>query len=208
MNNLTLWRRLLYEEVGKLKLDGKVLDLGGLINADYHKLIKGDHRIIVANNTGQNDDVYIDVDIEKKFPIEDNAYDSIICLNVLEHIFDYSNALRESYRVLKDGGTLILSTPFIFQFHSCPNDYWRFTDKCLKRILENSGFREIEIKPIGTGVFSATSQLKTGLYKINILRNIFYAFNVSLDKILHLHKKGESLTQTNFPIGFFVIAKK
>ena len=44
-------------------------------------------------------------------PFEDNTYDLILCNHVLEHITNDRKALKELYRVLKKGGTLIAQVP-------------------------------------------------------------------------------------------------
>ncbi len=41
----------------------------------------------------------------------DNSWDWIVCNHVLEHVDNYQTALHELYRVLKPGGTLIISFP-------------------------------------------------------------------------------------------------
>ena len=44
-------------------------------------------------------------------PFEDNSYDLILCNHVLEHIPDDTQAMRELFRVLKKGGSLIAQVP-------------------------------------------------------------------------------------------------
>jgi len=45
--------------------------------------------------------------------LPDNSWDWIICNHVLEHVNDYHKALRELYRILSPGGTLIISFPIL-----------------------------------------------------------------------------------------------
>ena len=52
-----------------------------------------------------------------------------------------SNALFE---ILKPGGYLINSTPFLFPYHPSPEDNFRFSPKALQNIHESSGFKWIE----------------------------------------------------------------
>ena len=46
-------------------------------------------------------------------PFEDNSYDFILCNHVLEHIADDGLAMKELFRVLKKGGTLIAQVPIV-----------------------------------------------------------------------------------------------
>lgn len=60
-------------------------------------------------------------------PFKDDYFDAIICTQVLEHVPDIENVLNEIYRVLKPGGRLIVSMPFIYNAHGAPHDYRRFS---------------------------------------------------------------------------------
>lgn len=45
------------------------------------------------------------------FPWADASFDVVVCTEVIEHIFDTDHLLAEIYRVLKPGGSLVISTP-------------------------------------------------------------------------------------------------
>jgi ubiquinone/menaquinone biosynthesis C-methylase UbiE len=64
-------------------------------------------------------------------PFRDCSFDSIIMLEVLEHIPTLDLLITEIRRVLKTGCMLIGSTRFIHPQHGAPNDYYRFTDTSL-----------------------------------------------------------------------------
>lgn len=51
-----------------------------------------------------------DVDRED-LPFEDNFFDAIFCGEVIEHLYNPDHLLDEMYRVLKDGGICIITTP-------------------------------------------------------------------------------------------------
>ena len=55
-------------------------------------------------------------DLGNAFPFPDEMFDSVICLEVLEHLFDPAFTLREICRVLKPNGCAILSVPNIAHF--------------------------------------------------------------------------------------------
>ena len=65
-------------------------------------------------------DVRVDVanlNVEK-LPYSDAAYDLVTCTEVLEHLEHYRETLREVHRVLRDGGTFVLTTPNILNLKS------------------------------------------------------------------------------------------
>ena len=76
-------------------------------------------------------------------------YDVILCLNVLEHVYQFQRALENLHRALRPGGQLFLGVPAYYPLHDEPADYWRFTEHSLRRLLEpyatveilHSGFR-------------------------------------------------------------------
>ena len=82
---------------------------------------------------------------------ETNEYDVILCLNVLEHVYDYRIAIDNIYNALKSNGILFLSVPFFYPLHDEPNDYWRFTEHSFRKLLIN--FSDISIKKSGLRTF-------------------------------------------------------
>lgn len=207
MKSLTLWRKLLYKKINEISIEGDVIDLGGSRRSGYHELISGNYKII-AVNIDKEVKPDLEFNLEEKFPIINNRYNAVLCINVLEHIFNYENILDESYRILKDNGQIIIAVPFLFQIHASPHDYWRFSGECLKKILKQKGFRNIEVKEIGYGVFSAASQLKYNAYRFRLINKTAVACGIMLDKLLKLIKADSFLTEKNYPLGYFVIAKK
>jgi ubiquinone/menaquinone biosynthesis C-methylase UbiE len=74
-------------------------------------------------------------------PYSDDSFDAVFCNQVLEHVSKPWVCVDEFHRVLKSGGILILSSPFIYQEHNHPVDNWRFTPSGLGVLCEN--FSEI-----------------------------------------------------------------
>lgn len=68
---------------------------------------------------------------------KDHSVDVFFCIEVLEHIKNPFNAITEIKRVLKPGGLIIGSTPFIFPIHDEPYDFYRYTKYGLKNIFQD-----------------------------------------------------------------------
>lgn len=102
-------------------------------------------------------------DLTKGDFLTDDTFDCIICTQTLMFIYDYKKAMETLCRILKPGGTLLLTVPSIAQI--CPqdgaswDDYWRFTPASIRTLfLEYFGKQKISIEGYGN-VFSAVSLL-------------------------------------------------
>ena len=95
-------------------------------------------------------------------PFENELFDSAIATEVLEHCPDPEVILKETYRILKPGGTLFFTVPFLWNLHETPYDQYRYTPFSLKRHFENSGFHVLEMK--ATGGWHASLGMMLGLW--------------------------------------------
>lgn len=59
-----------------------------------------------------------DVDLNQRFPFEENSIDVVISIQVIEHLYDLDNFVSEIYRVLKPGGYSIISTENLASLHN------------------------------------------------------------------------------------------
>jgi SAM-dependent methyltransferase len=82
-------------------------------------------------------------------PLSDNYADWFIVTEFLEHYFDTQHILKEIYRVLKPGGHVFFTVPFIWPLHEVPYDEYRFTPFSLEKHFKLAGFKGIEIKSLG-----------------------------------------------------------
>lgn len=69
--------------------------------------------------------------------ITDESFDIIICTEVLEHVANPFDAVKELRRMLKTGGRLFVTTPFNFRIHGPLPDNWRFTIHGLKELFKD-----------------------------------------------------------------------
>ena len=151
-------------------------------------------------------------DIQDMNMIDDESYDSALCLEVLEHVPDPFKAMSEIRRILKPGGTLVCSVPHLSRLHEEPHDYYRFTEHGLKYLFEHSGFDVILIKPRGSLFCFLGHQLSSlfllPVWHIPIVKHIFFWINqwiivkgsYALDQLLD--KRG------TFALGYTCAAEK
>jgi SAM-dependent methyltransferase len=78
---------------------------------------------------------------------EKGTFDVVICEQVIEHVEDPRAAAANLYALCAPGGHVIVSTPFLIRVHELPaygmKDYWRFTPRGLRKLLEDGGL-EVE----------------------------------------------------------------
>jgi SAM-dependent methyltransferase len=71
------------------------------------------------------------------------TFDVVICEQVLEHVVDPCAAARNLRALTVPGGVVVVSTPFLVKVHELAlyglNDYWRFTPRGLRTLLEHAG---------------------------------------------------------------------
>jgi Methyltransferase domain len=73
----------------------------------------------------------------------EQCFDVVICEQVIEHVSDPFGAARNLRGLCSAGGHVIVSTPFLIRVHELPmyglKDYWRFTPRGLRTLLESAG---------------------------------------------------------------------
>lgn len=96
-------------------------------------------------------DVSIVADLTS-LPIPDESADIITIMNTIEHVPDTAHLLKEAHRILKKGGSIIGTVPFLMQVHQEPHDYNRYTKTQLERLLKEAGFHDIAVIPLGYAI--------------------------------------------------------
>jgi SAM-dependent methyltransferase len=91
----------------------------------------------------------IEADLNKEIPMPDESVDIVISIQVLEHLSNPQQALKELSRVLRPGGHIFLTTPFAYQEHQQPFDYYRYTRYGMQYLLEQANLSPLLIQPMG-----------------------------------------------------------
>jgi SAM-dependent methyltransferase len=77
----------------------------------------------------------------RTLPLKSGCADSVLCTQVLEHVFRPVEFVSEIHRILKPGGRLLLTVPFMWDEHEQPFDCARYTSFGLRHMLEGAGLR-------------------------------------------------------------------
>lgn len=82
--------------------------------------------------------------IEDLPSIYENHFNTVILVSVLEHVNNPYKIAEALYKIVKPGGYVFNSAPFVFPEHHGPEDNWRFSELSLRRIHEDAGFECVE----------------------------------------------------------------
>lgn len=144
INPLYFIRKGLYSTIKNYSknLKGVLLDFG-CGNKPYKSLFQVDKYIGLDIEKSGHDHCDEEIDIFYdgiKIPFENDFFDSIFSSEVLEHLFNPEEIIKELSRVLKKGGFLLITCPFVWDEHEVPFDSTRYTSYGLKNLIEKNGF--------------------------------------------------------------------
>lgn len=114
----------------------------------------------VTEYVGQDNDPAVNPDIlgdATDIAADSERFDTVLCNEVLEHVYQPREVLSEIHRVLKPGGHVYITVPMMWCLHYEPYDFWRYTPHSLRKILTEAGFEIKELERSG-GIFSVIGQ--------------------------------------------------
>ena len=85
----------------------------------------------------------------QRLPFATGCFDSVILLDVLEHLPAPDSAMAEMHRVLKPCGILVLQVPFLYPLHDEPDDFQRWTEHGLRALFDAYAFDIVSISRHG-----------------------------------------------------------
>jgi SAM-dependent methyltransferase len=129
----------------RARAGAKVLDYG-CGTEPYRALFEARGATCIAADIDAGHDLQFVPD--QPLPLEAATFDCVVSFQVLEHVRDVPLYLREARRVLKDGGSFLLSTHGTWPYHPHPQDFWRWTREGLRTIVEEAGFEIRSITPV------------------------------------------------------------
>ena len=148
----SIWRKnnFLYfkERLSNVPAHSSILDLG--IGPDQFGDLTERFAQVVGMDFRPYEPVDVVGDITKKLPFKNASFDAIILSNVLEHIPNTEDALKEARRVLRPGGYIIGTIPFMMRMHQRPYDFNRYTNVKLELLLREAGFKDVFVESLSS----------------------------------------------------------
>jgi SAM-dependent methyltransferase len=141
---------------------GRVLDVGGARQRGAFRRPPGARWVVADIERAFRPDVGADV---QALPFRDAVFDAIKATELLEHVPDVARALGECRRVLRPGGHLVITAPFLERLHGDPGDYSRYTRSMWDRLLAAADLKAVTIAEQG-GYFTHLA----GLLRFLVLR--------------------------------------
>jgi len=113
-------------EFGSFQVEGQVE------YADLRSLFPGREYVGCDMRPGPGVDQVEDV---SAMTLGDEVAGTVLCIETFEHVFEVRRAFDEVFRILKPGGLFVITSPLNFRIHGYPDDYWRMTPNCLRRMM-------------------------------------------------------------------------
>ncbi|OGV57778.1 MAG: hypothetical protein A2X45_19770 [Lentisphaerae bacterium GWF2_50_93] len=135
-------QRVLKKIYDEMSLEGIYIDVGGTGELDHPAIFcanleYGPHTQLVCDG--------------QFLPFEDGSVDGVFIMLVLEHVPDPFAITNEIKRVLKKGGFVVATVPFMQVLHENPKDYFRFTPDGIRRLFDGLDEKKLEIASGPTG---------------------------------------------------------
>jgi SAM-dependent methyltransferase len=192
-----------------LQKDASILDAGAG-EGNYKHYFAAQRYIGLDLGVGDSQWNYSQLDVVGDLgalPFRDATFDA--CLNVvtLEHVKDPACVIREIARTLAPGGRFLLIAPFEWEEHQQPHDYFRFTRYSLSYLLDQAGFHDVSIRPVG-GFFRMLSRRMLSALQFFPGPSIFIGAVFFVPPALLLPLLEPLDRSQNFTLGYICSARK
>ena len=209
--------------IKKYEFGGKIIDFG-CGNKPYQDLFSGvsdytgiDFKKSFINSFGspsKTPDYYFGEEYLRDFKVffADESFDHAVSFQVLEHHCQPEVMISELFRIIKKGGYLLLSAPFLEGVHGEPNDYQRFTRFGIEERIKKYG-DIIAIKEQGSILSIISMFINESLIRFTGISKFHYILGVIIFPPFLLFSYlavliDSSLKPKHFYLNYLVLARK
>ncbi len=198
------------EAMKHVSVSKSLIDIGSG-RPTYRKEIEPLVKKYVTVDKFGNPDIIADA---QKLPFTKNSFDIALMFQLLEYLENPQLGIKETMRILKKDGVLVLSSPFMYPIHDGKLDRNRFTKTQIKYFLENTGFKIVKVEEQG-GFFEFWIQNLLVFWFKSALKFppliipapvLVPLFNISA--LILKQFGGIFAASQDFPLNILVIAKK
>lgn len=201
--------RILFNKLAKKYLNNiayPLLDIGGGVSPSYLRYIKPEERYIVDTDPRvENMPNAFCLDLDKQSIKTHLKFKTVFAFNFFEHVYDHRKIFNEIKKVMLPAGELHIFIPFLIPWHPDPDDYLRYTESGLKRLLADNGFKITKFDIAG-GYFVVLLQYLQYFPLLGNLFLIFLPLAKFLDNALGLFV-GDKFKR-RYVLGYYLVAKK
>jgi len=182
----------------KIKTKDIILDIGCGVSPVVgfsDNVVFSDYSYEAMHHLRKKNNVMAVVSDISRLPFKDKSVDVVVSSEVLEHIRDDASALEELYRILKSGGSAVITVPvhkyYWFSDDTLVEHVRRYRLRSFLNLLKKTGFRNIEVIKIA-GVFERfltlfltwVFRLKSGKKKNIKISKTFFTIYKAINRIL------------------------
>jgi len=177
-----------------------IIDVGGG-RSKYKKILKCNSYISTDIEDRIGDGAVVIADANVTLPFNDATANLVICTEVLEHLHSPLNAVEEMARILKPGGKIVLTVPFLWPEHEAPVDFYRYTQWGVTHLLTTAGFEDITLTNTN-GFWTSWVCLLVSKMRSPLLAPLVFLLNLFILLLYRFESK------TLMPLGVHVTAFK
>ena len=182
--------------IKSISIDDCVLDIGKAMREKFEHIKCEKLETLDVNDFGEYPDIIFDLcsdDVE----LLKNKYDKIICLAILEHVYNPFDAVKNLMKMLKPDGVIYGFVPFLHHYHA-PNDlqfqdFFRFSKDSLAYLFKD--VVDVEIFPVRGTISSSLNLVFAGRWKKYIEPT---GINILLDRLSNDEKNFKQCSGFNF----------
>ena len=159
----------------------------------------------------------ISANLENLDFVDNNTFDIIMLIQVMEHLSNPRKVIAELNRVSKKGSKIFIAVPQSQSIHQIPYDFYRYTPYGIRSILEENNYKLLSIRPqlYGDNIsnyqrFNWSLDFSYENNKINFINKcIIKLLKYNLLVYKYFLKRLDTVSIRNIaPIGYFVVAEK
>ena len=168
--------------IKQININDEVLDVGKSMRGFFDKIKSKSIITLDVNEFEDYPDIVFDLCDELPENLN-RKFDKIICIAILEHVYNPFKAVGNLKKMLKENGTIYGYVPYLYKYHA-PNDlmfqdYFRFSKDALAYLFRD--FKEVELFPIRGRISTPLNILFAGRWKKYIERT---KINILLDNLV------------------------